>query len=205
MLRRILISTSIAATLLAISAMLLVSTGGVAQGTLTIEVAETASRFAPDPSLADAEGNPTRGASFVTEGYIYEPGTLTCTDGACDGVVYDEAGVPSPQFPDAVIGTWTCYGVFTEDAATATTGPFVATTQIFDLGDGAGEDTIVTNGLEYIDVGLPVSRVVVGGTGEYADVHGVQQQTLIGFTNAELVINDIPLFGLAWTTDLPTG
>ena len=44
----------------------------------------------------------------------------------------------------------------------------------------------------------------VGGTGAYADADGVQQQTLLGFNNADLVIDGIPLFGLAWTTDLPT-
>ena len=181
------------------------STVGVAaQETLTVEVTETGSRFAPDPSLADADGNPTRGASFVTEGYIYEAGTLTCADDACDGVVYDEAGVPSPEFPGAVLGTWTCYGVFTEDA-TATTGAFVATTQIFDLGDGAGEDIIVTTGQEFIDIGLPISRVVVGGTGQYAGVEGVQTQTFIGINNADLVIDDVPFFGMVWTIDLPTG
>jgi hypothetical protein len=182
---------------------LLVSTSGAAQGTLTVEVTETGSRYVPDPSLSDADGNPTRGAYFVTEGYIYEAGTLTCADDVCDGVVYDEAGVPSPEYPDAVLGTWTCYGVFTEDA-TATSGAFVATTQIFDLGAGAGEDVIITTGQEFVDVGLPISRVVVGGTGQYAGVDGVQTQTLIGFNNAELVVDDIPLFGLAWTVDLPT-
>ena len=205
MLRRILVSTSIAGTLLAASAMLLVSTGGAAQGTLTVEVAETGSRFVPGTTPVDADGNPTRGNFFITEGYIYESGTLTCADDACDGVIYDESGNPSPEFPDAVIGTWTCYGTHTEDGATTTTGPIVVTTQIFDLGDGAGEDTVVTSGLEYIDVGLPISRVVVGGTGAYADADGVQQQTLLGFNNTELVIDDIPLFGLAWSVELPTG
>ena len=176
--------------------------GVAAQETLTVEVTETGNRFALDPSLADADGNPTRGATFVTEGYIYESGTLTCTDGACDGVVYDEAGMPSPEFPDAVLGTWTCYGIFTEDA-TVTTGSFVATTQHFDLGDGAGEDIIVTTGQEYIDLGLTISRVVVGGTGAYQSAHGVQAQTFIGVNNADLMIDGIPYFGMTWTTDLP--
>lgn len=204
MLRKILSSTSAGSTLLALTAMLLVSTGGAAQGTLTVEVAETGSRFVPDSTLMDADGNPTRGGYFVTEGYIYESGTLTCADAVCDGVVYNEAGVPSPEFPDAVLGTWTCYGVHTEDAATTTTGSLAATTQIFVL-DAAGEDTIVTSGFEYMDVGLPISRAVVGGTGAYADADGVQQQTLLGFNNTDLVIDDVPLFGLAWSSDLPTG
>ena len=203
--RRILVSATIAGTLLALSGALLMATSGAAQGGLTVEVAEIGARFAPDPSLADDDGNPLRGATFVTEGYIYEAGTLSCTeDGACDGVADDEDGNPSPEYPDAVIGTWTCYGVFTE-AATATSGSFVATTQIFDLGDGAGEDIIVTTGQEFIDVGLAIRRVVTGGTGAYAGIDGVQTQTLIGFNNAELSIDDVPLFGLVWTNELPTG
>jgi hypothetical protein len=43
-------------------------------------------------------------------------------------VVYDAEGNPSPEFPDRVIGTWTCYGTHTEDAATTTSGPLVVTT-----------------------------------------------------------------------------
>jgi len=205
MLRRILVSTSVAATVLAVSAMVLVATGGAAQGTLSVEVAETGSRFVPGATPVDADGNPTRGNFFVTEGYIYEPGTLTCADDACNGVIYDEAGIASPEFPDAVIGTWTCYGTHTEDSATTTTGSIVVTTQVFDFGDGAGEDTIVTSGMEFIDVGLPVSRAVIGGTGQYVGVAGVQQHTLLGFNNTELVMDDIPLFGLAWSVELPTG
>ena len=196
---------TIKATIISILALGLLAgsaVGVAAQGTLTVEVAETGSRYVPDSSLADDDGNPTRGATFVTEGYIYESGTLTCTDGACDGVVYDEAGMPSPEFPDAVLGTWTCYGIFTEDA-TVTTGSFVATTQQFDLGAGAGEDIIVTTGQEFIDLGLTISRVVVGGTGAYQSAHGVQAQTFIGVNNADLMIDGIPYFGMTWTTDLP--
>ena len=204
MLRRTLFPTSAAGLLLALGATLVMAASVAAQDTLSVEVTETGSRFVPDPSLADADGYPLRGATFVTEGYIFEAGTLTCAEDTCDGVVYDEAGVASPEFPDALLGTWTCYGTFTEDA-TATSGAFVATTQIFDLGDGAGEDVIVTTGQEFIDVGLPISRVVVGGSGQYAGVTGVQTQTLIGFNNVDLVVDGVPLFGLAWTTELPTG
>jgi hypothetical protein len=91
-------------------------------GRLTVEVAETGSRFVPDEHFVDAEGVPTRGNYFVTDGYLYEPGTLTCTDGSCNGVVYADDGSPSPQFPDQLLGTWTCYGTHTEDAATTSTG-----------------------------------------------------------------------------------
>ena len=81
----------------------------------------------------------------------------------------------------------------------------MATNQIFDLGDGAGEDIIVTSGPEFIDIDLPTSRVVVGGTGQYAGLDGVQTQTLIGVNNADLVIDDVRFVGMVWTTVLPTG
>ena len=56
-------------TLLAVGSM---TTSVAAQdGGMGVEVAEYGSRFFPDSSMADEDGNPTRGAWFVTEGYIY--------------------------------------------------------------------------------------------------------------------------------------
>ena len=44
------------------------------------------------------------------------------------------------------------------------------TTQVFDLGDTVGQDTIVTSGFELIDVDVAVERAIVGGTGVYGGV-----------------------------------
>ena len=169
---------------------------------LTVEVAETGSRFVPDEHFVDADGVPTRGNYFITDGYLYEPGTLTCTDGVCDGVVYDDAGTPSPEFPDRLLGGWTCYGTHTADAATTTSGPLIVTTQVFDLGAAPGEDTVVTSGFELIDVDVPVQRAIVGGTGEYGGVEGVETQTLLGLNNPELVIDGVPYFGVSLSVEL---
>ena len=168
-----------------------------------VEVAETGSRFVPDEHFVDAAGVPTRGNYFITEGYLYRPGTLTCADGACNGVIYDEQGNPTPEFPDRVIGIWTCYGTHTEDAATATTGAVVVTTQVFDLGKAVvGDHTVVSNGHELIDVGVPVQRAIVGGTGRYNDAGGTQTQTLLGLNNPDLVLDGVPLFGVSLSVQL---
>jgi hypothetical protein len=167
-----------------------------------VEVAETGSRFVPDPDLVDAGGVPTRGNYFVTEGYLYRQGTVTCSDGACNGVVYDAEGNPSPEFPDRVIGSWTCYGTHTEDAATTTSGPLVVTTQLYDLGAAPGAHTIVTNGFELADVGVAIERAITGGTGRDRDARGTQTQTLLGLNNPDLVIDGVPFFGVTLRVQL---
>jgi hypothetical protein len=88
---------------------------------IVVEVVETGSRSVHDEHLVDG-GVSTRASFFETDGYLYERGTLTCTDGTCDGVVYDELGVPSPEFPDRLIGSWTCYGTEVAEAVAAVTG-----------------------------------------------------------------------------------
>jgi hypothetical protein len=140
----------------------------------------------------------------VTEGYIYASGTLTCADGSCNGVLYDEAGDPSPESPDQVIGTWTCYGVHLEETATLETGAMVATTQISDLGESIGSDMIVSHGFELVDLDLPFTRAITGGTGEYAGANGVQTQTFIGLNNAEAGADGIPLTGFSLSVELAT-
>lgn len=203
MTRAIALLAALTLTLLAAGSM---ATSVAAQeGGLKVEVAEYGSRFFPDPSMADADGNPTRGAWFVTEGYIYEAGTLTCDDeGACNGVVYDEAGVPSPEFPDAVLGTWHCAGTHLEDAALMGVfeGPVALTTQVYDFGQN-GADSVMTSGYESANVGVGYQRAVIGGTGMYSGASGTQQQTTMGFNNMELAIDGIPLIGFTFSVELP--
>ena len=76
------------------------------------------------------------------------------------------------------------------------------TTQVFDLGTAPGEDTIVTSGFELIDVDVPVQRAIVGGTGDYGGVEGVETQTLLGLNNPELVIDGVPYFGVSLAVEL---
>ena len=122
----------------------------------------------------------------------------------CNGVVYDDEGNPTPEFPDRLIGTWTCYGTHTADAAATTAGPLVVTTQIYDFGDTVGEHMVVSNGFELADVGVPVERAIVGGTGRHATTGGTQTQTLLGLNNPDLVLDGVPLFGVSLSVELET-
>lgn len=175
---------------------------GSRSGVRSVEVAEIGSRFVTDPDVVDdEEGHPRRGNDFVTEGYVYEAGTLTCTDGVCDGVVYDADGTPSPEFPDRLIGTWTCWGTHTEDAATTTSGTIVATTQQYDFGDELGDESIVTIGYERVD-DVPIDRAIVGGTGRRGLSRGTATQSLGGLNNPDVPIDGAPVFGVTLFVDL---
>ena len=152
--------------------------GGPRVALLEFDVAEDMTRFAFDPDLAfEDDGYPAHGSSFVTQGYIYPKDTLSGGNGVNpDG---------TPEFPDQIIGTWLCYGTFIGDAAHATSGAWVATTQIYDFGDELGSQTVVTDGYELADVGVPIKRAITGGTGEYANARGEGQQIFLGLNASE--------------------
>ncbi len=145
----------------------------------TVEVAENGTAFLFDDAPLLDDGMPAAGNSFVTQGYLYPEGTL---DGS-NGVNPDG----SPEFPDAVIGTWTCYGSFIADGAATTDEAWVVTSQIFELADGQ----IVTQGFELPPGAGDSVRSVTGGTGEYAMVAGESIQTTEGFNPTEGVVATI--------------
>lgn len=149
---------------------------GRSKRNIAIEVIENGTRWVPDETPADEDGMPVYGTEFITQGYIYPAGTITCEDNQCNGVLEDG----SPEFPDLVIGTWLCRGWTLGDAQT-TSGPVVITTQLFDLGDMPGEETIVTDGYELADFNLEFQRAITGGTGRYRLARGVQVQELLGW------------------------
>ena len=192
---------SLAACLAALAAVPAVTAGGRSEEVETFEVAEIGSRYILD--LAEGQTQPVSGTTFITEGYLYPEGTLTCDEDACDGVVYDADGVPSPEFPDKVLGMWTCYGANLEDGP-VTAGPVVASTQIYDLGETPGADSMVTTGLELADVGIPIQRALSGGTGEHARANGVQAQTLLGFNNAATMVGDKSVPGVVLSVEFMT-
>jgi hypothetical protein len=137
------------------------------------DVSENAKRFVFDETPLHDDGAPAYGNEFVTEGYIYPFGTLNGTNGVNpDG---------SPEFPDRVIGRWTCRGWHVGEGAKTVSGPWVITHQLYDLGDRPGQVTLTTDGLELVDIGVPVKRAVIGGTGPYAEARGEATQTMIGF------------------------
>lgn len=140
---------------------------------IRIDVAENALRFKFDETPLHPDGMPAYGNEFVTEGYIYPRGTLNGTDGVNpDG---------TPEFPKKVIGRWTCRGWHVGEGAKTLTGPWVITHQLFDFGDEAGRVTIATDGIELVDLDVPVMRAIIGGTGQYANARGEARQTMIGF------------------------
>ncbi len=141
--------------------------------TLRYDVAEDATRFSFAPSPVDADGMPAYGNTFVTQGYIYPEGTL---DGA-DGVLEDGR----PQFPDKVLGEWTCRGYFVGQGAKTEKGPWVVTTQLFQVGGRFGKTTITTEGYELPEIGVPIARAITGGTGRFAAARGEHTQRLLGF------------------------
>ncbi len=135
----------------------------------------------PDNPVGDPGPHPYYGASFVVQGVIYPGGTLPSSG---SGLLPDG----SPEFPDSVIGKWTCRGWFigdsTDDARggiLTPTGPFVATTQIYDLDtETPGERMIISDGVELIDLNVPFKRPITGGTGIYRKARGEVTQTAIG-------------------------
>lgn len=144
---------------------------------IKFDVAEDMYRFVFDESKVFDDGLPAHGSSFITQGYIYEYGTLNDSNGVlADG---------SPEFPDKVIGKWVCRGWFIGDAAHAQTGPWVITTQIYDLGDELGNETLVTDGYELADLNVAIQRAITGGTGQYAQARGEAFQELLGLNATE--------------------
>ncbi len=138
------------------------SSGAGSTDTIEVDIAEDGTRFVIDEAPVFDDGFPAHGNPFVTQGYIYPAGTLTDSNGVNpDG---------TPEFPDKVIGEWSCSGYFIGDGAHATEGAWVYTTQLFAFGDDAetGSETIVVTGYEGAEVGAIVTGAITGGTGDYA-------------------------------------
>jgi hypothetical protein len=148
---------------------------------LRFDVAENAKRFVFDdtPLVDNGAGKKVPGYAneFITEGYIYPHGTLNGSNGVlADG---------SPEFPEKVIGRWTCRGWHVGEGALTKTGPWVITHQLYDFGKTPGNVTLTTDGLELVDLNVPVRRAITGGTGPYAQARGEAIQTMLGFNQLE--------------------
>jgi hypothetical protein len=149
--------------------------------TIEVDIAEDGTRFVIDETPVFDDGFPAYGNPFVTQGYIYPAGTLTNSNGVNpDG---------SPEFPDKVIGEWSCSGYFIADGAHTTEGSWVYTTQLFAFGDDndTGAETVVVTGYEGAEVGGLVTGAITGGTGKYSTARGEAEQELLGMNNPELI------------------
>jgi hypothetical protein len=125
----------------------------------------------------DNKGQPANGAPFIIQGYIYPWNTLI-RHGPKSGLLEDG----SPEFPDQVMGRWYCKGWYINRAARATTGPYLTTTQIFDLNSAeVGAETLVTEGLELAQFNVSTVRPVTGGSGRFRLARGVMKQTALAY------------------------
>ena len=152
--------------------------------TIKLEISEDMNQFVFDASKTYEDGMPAHGSSFVTKGYVYPAGTLNGSNGVnTDG---------SPEFPDAVIGEWICYGVMINDAAHASSGAWVVSTQVINLTKDLSAQTIVTTGYEFADDSLAY-RAISGGTGDYVEARGQAKQVLTGLNASEGVVLSVEL------------
>ena len=90
----------------------------------------------------------------------------------------------SPEFPDKVIGKWTCRGWNVGRGIYTETGPLAVTTQTFEFFETDGA-SLTTDGYELIDEGVPCGAVVIGGTGDYMGARGESNQTFVGWNATE--------------------
>jgi hypothetical protein len=148
---------------------------------IEFDVAEDMSRFIFNKDIVFDDGLPADGSNFITRGYVYPLGTLSCDDNGCTGTNPDG----SPQYPDQVIGEWICEGYMIGDAAHATSGKWVFSSQFFEFEAESGTQTLVTQGYELADLNTAISRSITGGTGAYRDARGQSEQTLLGFNASE--------------------
>lgn len=148
-----------------------------ADGTIRFDIAEDGKRFVWDKPVFD-DGLPAHGATYISQGYIYPEGTLSAE---VDGVNADG----SAEFPDKVLGQWSCYGWYIGDAAHATEGPWVLSTQLYQFGSEWGAVTLVSEGYVIANTGGTVERAITGGTGPFANVRGQLADTNLGFNETE--------------------
>lgn len=142
--------------------------------TIRFEVAEDGTRFVFSEERLFEDGMPQYGTPFVTQGYIYPEGTLNGSNGAlADG---------SPEFPDRVIGEWTCYGYMIGDGGHTESGVWVVSTQVYQFNERYDNAMLITDGFELVDFNVPVARTITAGTGRFLGIVGEQVQTLLGFT-----------------------
>jgi hypothetical protein len=150
-----------------------------ASDVLTFDIAENAAWFVSQQEpVFEEDGYPAYGNPFLTQGYIYPGGTLNGSNGVLEN--------GEPEFPDQVIGRWVCRGwVYAADGFHAESGALVVTSQVFQLGQSVGAESLMTEGFDLADINRANERAVVGGTGQYVGARGVQVETLLGYNRTQ--------------------
>jgi hypothetical protein len=157
--------------------------------TFSIDVVADCNRFVAEGTPHPA--SPAFGDYFMQEEIIYRPGTLAANCAGGDGCGLNPDG--TPEFPDEVIGKWTCWGSFVGNGGATEAGTWLYSTQVYEFEAGElepnvfepGEHALVSHGPERIDLAVPFDRAVAGGYGRYKGAGGEVRQTKIGFNQTE--------------------
>ena len=155
---------------------------------LSVDLVADCNRFTSE-GVGHPNANPSFGDFFMQEGLIYEAGTLEagCAVGGDESCGLHPDG--TPQFPDAVIGKWTCYGSFVGNGAATPEGVWLYSTQVYEFDVeqidenvfAPGEHALISHGPERNDLNVPFLRAITGGYGKFQRSGGQLQQNKIGF------------------------
>ena len=178
----------------AVNALAVMTTFAIAEDApMRFDVAEDHTRFVFASAPVHDDGLPAFGNAFVTQGYVYEDGTL---DGGHEGVNPDG----SPVFPDKVIGTWTCDGWYVGDGFHTKEGTILISRQVFEFDDGS---ILISQGPESVDENIPLPRAITGGTGDFAGIGNEMSQVLLGMSDGFGVRLQFEI-NPEWAADQPT-
>jgi hypothetical protein len=132
----------------------------------TIDVAEDLAGKFVATFVRPEHTQPERGSFFVTEGRIFPAGTI------------DGNGAAFNPNRSGHIGVWICRGTHLVAADEIPAAPlWVDTAQLYVLGR-QGKEQLASEGVEGNGT---VTRIVTGGTGNFAGWVGEQRQTFLGF------------------------
>jgi hypothetical protein len=158
--------------------------------TFSVDVVADCNRFISE-GVGHPHPGPAFGDYFMQEGLIYEGGTLAANCAGGDGCGLNPDG--TPEFPEAVIGKWTCYGSFVGNGGATAEGVWLYSTQVYEfdveqIDDNVfapGEHALITHGAERNDLNVSWNRAITGGYGNFKRSVGEIQQTKIGFNQTE--------------------
>jgi hypothetical protein len=158
--------------------------------TFSVDIVADCNRFISE-GIGHPHPGPVFGDYFMQEGLIYKGGTLAANCPGGDGCGLNPDG--TPEFPEAVIGKWTCYGSFVGKGGATAEGVWLYSTQLYEFDVeqiepnvfAPGAHALVSVGPERNDLSVPFDRAVTGGSGKFRHARGQLQQTKIGFNQTE--------------------
>jgi hypothetical protein len=161
-----------------------------ADETFSVDIVADCNRFISE-GVGHPHPGPVFGDYFMQEGLIYEGGTLSANCAGGDGCGLNPDG--TAEFPEAVIGKWTCYGSFVGNGGATVEGVWLYSTQVYEFDVeqiepnvfAPGVDALVSIGPERNDLNVPWDRAITGGYGEFEGATGEVQQTKIGFNQTD--------------------